>query len=490
MQVKPANLKRTLIKKSYHTADIMDLVNWVAATDKEDTDELSSQFAPTRAGLKQLFEFVDKTFTYEEDPPNAQWVQTPSYFYHESRKGDCKSFTVFISSVVYSMGLDHIIRYSSYGTKDFRHVYPVIVLPDGSQVPMDVVWKKQEGGPFGQEKPYTKKKDFYMKGGLYKLGDNNPCDDADMVGQVQGSLAELKAVLADIPDTIVTDGPGDITAMTSGELDRYLMKQRLEIFAHQEKSTKVKAEYEKGIVALQKGTIAGIGNLESTPFGVHIANFLRKTDADNKPAFAPFQLAVPKPQNNAVTGIGDWLKDVGEVFKGLFTKLVNWVFKGPARAMAPYFLFTFIKDLTKSKEVNRRKAEQEKTYQWILKTGRFEDDKLKALIFNEIKAQSGYTPEEILNDASKAKIASPALIALLPKIISAMGFVVEVIKKIAGLFKKPEKEAGTVSKENAPDLKVLEELNQPTATTPTTTAGSGSGLAIAAGLAALTLFVI
>jgi len=153
--IKPARPIKSLRKKDYRTPDIIDLVQEVIRTDVADTEEFASFFQPTRKSLKELFDFVDQTFTYSEDPKFNQWVQAPSFLF-ASKRGDCKSYTVFISSVLQNMGVDHLIRYTARYTSNFRHVYPVALLK-GKEIPMDVVWKQQEGGRFGTEKHFTKK---------------------------------------------------------------------------------------------------------------------------------------------------------------------------------------------------------------------------------------------------------------------------------------------------------------------------------------------
>lgn len=476
--VKPYRDTKRLVKVDYDTSDIIELVQNVLEDDRDDTEGLAKTIPVNRRGLRWLFNHVDNRITYNEDPQFNQWVQTPSYLYHKTREGDCKSYTVFISSVLYNMGVPHYIRYTAYGTKDFRHVYPVAIL-NGREIPMDVVWKVQEGGRFGKEKSFTKKKDFYVDG-LYKLGTTKAAQQS-----AQSTISQLEAVLADIPDSIITDGVGDITKMTSGQLDRVIMKEQLEIFASQS-TGKERQLYLRGLAAIRRGKVAGIGNLYQTRFGASLEQFLRNTAYDNALAFQPFTLAIP---SKAVVNGFNPFKAIGKVFKKLFAKLVNWIYKGPARKMAPYFLFTFINKSTSSKEINRRKAEQQKTYDWIKKAGRFDDKKLRGLIFNQIKSDTGMTPQEILNKGAEKTIAAlPAGLAakFAPKVLKALGLVVEVIKKITGLFKKKKEEvaeAGEVTAANAPDLELLEELNEK----PVEKQDS-SGVLLAAGMAALGVY--
>ncbi|MEM9259799.1 MAG: transglutaminase domain-containing protein, partial [Bacteroidota bacterium] len=254
--MKPARKRKDLRKKSFRTNDIIQLVQEVIKTDVDDTEVLAQQFSPTKEGLRALFELVDRSFRYEEDPPGSQWVQTPSYLWN-TRVGDCKSYTVFISSVLQNIGLPHLIRYAAYGTRQYRHVYPVALL-DGEKIPLDVVWKKQEGGPFGQEKPYTKKKDFRVEG-LYKLGNSRGFTEEAIIGQLKSDLEQIQAVSDSIPNTIEA-GMGDVTQMSAGELDRLIMADRYRTLAGITDHGGKKGQYLDAARAMEQGDIAGIGS--------------------------------------------------------------------------------------------------------------------------------------------------------------------------------------------------------------------------------------
>lgn len=483
--VKPARKIQRLRKKKYNTGDIVSLVQEVIKTDSDDTEGLARQFPTTKNGLMKLFNHAANRFIYTEDPEKNQWVQAPSYLYHISKEGDCKSFTVFLISVIRNMGLKSIVRYVSYGSKDYRHVYPIAILPTGEQVVMDLAYYKQEGGAFGTEKPFFKKKDIIVEG-LYKLGTVGNTKKG-----VEDSIAEMERLLRDIPDSIITDGVGDVTKMSNGQLDKYLMQDRLSAFAMHEKNPLKRKVYLDGVKAFKKGTIAGIGSIESSDFGIKLQQFINKANANTTPAFKPFKLQISKPSAHELSGLKDFLGKIGKAFGKLFKKLMNWVFKGAAKKMAPFFLFTFIKKKV-SPEVDRRKLAQTKIFKWIQKIGKFDQKKLETLIFNEIKKETGKTPKELLNGAANGKkigVLPAALVAKAPEIIKAMGLVVEVIKKVGGLFKK-EKESEEVTKEvneeNAPDLEVLakETTDEDIGADEQDPKGEGSGgLAIAAGIA-------
>ena len=87
--VAPYNNKVRLVKQKYRTGDIVSVVNEAVQTDKEQAAGLAQLFSPTKEGLRELFDYVDNRFQYQEDP-KGQWVQSPSYLHHESLVGDCK----------------------------------------------------------------------------------------------------------------------------------------------------------------------------------------------------------------------------------------------------------------------------------------------------------------------------------------------------------------------------------------------------------------
>jgi len=458
--IKPHVQQIDLRKRRYRTGDIIVLVQEVLETDHDDTKAFAELFSPDLEGLKMLFDFVDAHFNYVEDPNFNQWIQTPSFLWY-TKRGDCKSYTVFISSVLRNMGIKHRIRYVGYGSSKYTHVYPVALLK-GREVPLDVVWKKQEGGPFGQEKPFTKKKDYPVEG-LYKLGTSDSTNVHEFIGQVEDAVAEMELALADIPDSIIEDGPGDVTTFTKGELDRFIWQDRYEILADQESNPVAADRYRSAAIAMEQGNIAGIGSVGDDAFGKQVKAILSKANRNNQLAFAPFQLEIPNPIPAKMKGffknVGNWFKKVGKAFTRLYKKFVNSIFKGVGKAMGPYFIYLFAnKNRVKSPEIRRRIAQQQKTFNWIAKVGRLDHNQLKGTVLNGVKAKTGYTPEQIFKQGGTPEIAGPGFLAgLVGFVIKAIAWVVKTIEKIIGLFKKNKGEAGEIGEKNMSDPTLLEE---------------------------------
>lgn len=108
-----------------------------------------------------LFEFCVDNFTYKLDPQGEQLIKTPSRFLAD-KVGDCKSFAIFICSVLTNLNIPCVMRFVDYGEGDWRHVYAVAKI-EGRDVPLDVVAKILKDTEVGQELEYVRKKDVESK---------------------------------------------------------------------------------------------------------------------------------------------------------------------------------------------------------------------------------------------------------------------------------------------------------------------------------------
>lgn len=109
-----------------------------------------------------IFDYCVKTFTYKLDPQGEQLIKTPSRFLSD-KKGDCKSFAIFICSILTNLGIECVMRFVDMGEGDYRHVYAVAKLSNGSEFVLDVVATLQLGSAMGEEVAYVRKKDIESK---------------------------------------------------------------------------------------------------------------------------------------------------------------------------------------------------------------------------------------------------------------------------------------------------------------------------------------
>ncbi|MEO1626491.1 MAG: hypothetical protein AAFV25_15145 [Bacteroidota bacterium] len=116
-----------------------------------------------------------------------------------------------------------------------------------------------------------------------------------------------------------------------------------------------------------------------------------------------------------------------------------------------------------------------KTFKWISKASKFDEQKLTALMYNGVIKSTGKTPDQILNDTARTKIAGDrigAAAAIAIKVIKAVAMVITLVKKVQSLFKKNAKDAGPINEANASDVRILEIDDIPDEG-PTQTGGPG-----------------
>lgn len=198
--------KKQIVSTNFNTDDIMRLVLKADSvkSHREQTKELAKQFATTYDGMRRLWEFVKKGVRYAADPPEKQYVRSPARAWQDRNIGtDCKSFTLFITSVLQNLGLRYTIRFAGYEgnpTQNPTHVYPIAILPNGQQVILDAVWHY-----FDSEKPYKFKIDMERE-----------------LAYLTGVLDELKAKQAAVKQSIENFS---YARATPGQIDLHLKRQ-------------------------------------------------------------------------------------------------------------------------------------------------------------------------------------------------------------------------------------------------------------------------
>lgn len=103
--------------------------------------EFAKDFPPNKAGFLRLWKWVKRNIQYNEDGEDAQIIQEPARL-NMTRQGDCKSFSLFIGSVLACWRVPFSLMYVSYADSGTNHVYPVAHLPDGENVIIDAVWTR------------------------------------------------------------------------------------------------------------------------------------------------------------------------------------------------------------------------------------------------------------------------------------------------------------------------------------------------------------
>ena len=149
----------------YKNASVEDIIKAVVHADRL-SGHFTARFAPMlRAGthrqtLKNVWQFTRRNITYLRDTDGEEVVKSPGKTW-EDRTADCKSLSVFIASILKNLGYEYFYRVVFYdpASPNQGHIYPIAVLPDGEEVPMDAVNTK-----FDEEYAYWKAEDYQHNG--------------------------------------------------------------------------------------------------------------------------------------------------------------------------------------------------------------------------------------------------------------------------------------------------------------------------------------
>jgi hypothetical protein len=104
---------------------------------------------------RTLWQLVKNNIAYVVDPKGKQWIRTPARLFSDAQ-GDCKSYSVFIASCCYHLGIKGCFRFVSFKNGPPTHVY-VVVKNKGREIILDAVMPA-----FNQQKPYHQKWDYNM----------------------------------------------------------------------------------------------------------------------------------------------------------------------------------------------------------------------------------------------------------------------------------------------------------------------------------------
>lgn len=158
-QVKrPSNLEH-LKHSNGKTKDIIAAILEADKLAPSYTMEAAPQFlgASDLETCRNIWTALRNQVKYLEDPDGRQVIKSPGALWY-SKKGDCKSLSVFIASVLANLGIPYSYRFISQNRLDpFHHVY-IIANPDSQPIYIDAVLDR-----FNYQEPYKKKKDYMTR---------------------------------------------------------------------------------------------------------------------------------------------------------------------------------------------------------------------------------------------------------------------------------------------------------------------------------------
>jgi hypothetical protein len=167
------------------TYDTLDKMASIVHETLDDTKAISEvlQGASVQQTARNIWQFLYDHIDYVQDDTNFEELRRPLRTWHD-RKGDCDCYSIFISSVLTNLGIDHAFRMAGY-KDDFQHVYVIIPTGAGSD---DYIVVDPVLNAFNQEEPYSKKYDKHMKMPIKYL---NGVDDDILFAQPQASTPQV-----------------------------------------------------------------------------------------------------------------------------------------------------------------------------------------------------------------------------------------------------------------------------------------------------------
>lgn len=198
-----------------------DIINVIMSSDRKMSNymcDFAQQFEPTYEGLYDLWYWVRKNIKYIADKPGYEKVKDPRVTWKDGF-GDCKSFSLFVASVLRCIGVRYKYRFTSYNqNSDPTHVY-VIAHLKGREIIIDSVHTK-----YDDEADYIKKWDK-MPTRIYQL--SGPGKIA-IIGNARPTLAQR---IADAPKGSAPKRNININTLTGGQLTLELLDEQLRILS-------------------------------------------------------------------------------------------------------------------------------------------------------------------------------------------------------------------------------------------------------------------
>ena len=195
----PRSSGSTIVKRaSADTHDTIELIKRVVGSSLDHTSQLTPRLrgSDLRATCKAVWGFVYAHIQYKNDTPGIEQIRTPARIWADRKTGvDCDDYSVFVSSLLTNLHIDHAFRVTDYG-KGWQHIYVVVPVSRRSSSPLDQARRDAYividcvPDQFDFEVRYTKKMDFTMQ--LHQLSGLGNIDDGQ--DGLAGKRAQARAV--------------------------------------------------------------------------------------------------------------------------------------------------------------------------------------------------------------------------------------------------------------------------------------------------------
>ena len=155
---KPETVDRVIIDDGEveDTVELMKKVVWRYINDTKQIAQVLKG-STVRNTCENIWTFLHDHIQYRLDKKGVEQLRRPCRSWAERKEGiDCDCFSIFVSSILTNLGIQHSFRITKYNTDFYQHVY--VIVPSGkTNIIIDCVLSQ-----FDFEKEYSQKKDFTM----------------------------------------------------------------------------------------------------------------------------------------------------------------------------------------------------------------------------------------------------------------------------------------------------------------------------------------
>ncbi|MBA7514356.1 hypothetical protein ES705_06384 [subsurface metagenome] len=441
----PAPAKnKVLLHDDGTTKDIVKVILVTAPRGLGDTREFAKYIRGNNNmdTCRRLWDFLKDNIEYKKDPIGEQYIQTPAYTW--ARKiGDCKSYSIFISSVLKNLGIYHYFRFVSFKSpgNTFTHVY--VVVPDkGRQIIMDVVMPE-----FNTEKKFNHKQDYkmskiYQMSGIGQKPDRKNeirfnLGDRSMDDLTEGELDLLIARDRLLTEKQIVEG---LRGIGSLKAERYqdnldLINDALEAFSDakagrigdlEDEMDMIIEDAENGEYRMAD-SIIGIGSISGRREKRKAKRKARKAKRKAKRVVRKEKRVVRKVERKAkrvvrkekrkakggiISRTGKFLKKAAKGVAKVITAPARLVAKGILEIAlpkaAPHFLYLFLTDVKAGqapKVVQEKRKKQRKIANFITKGIGMKERHFMGIVRNGIMKRYKKSPEAVLKEMQSKKFA-------------------------------------------------------------------------------------
>ncbi len=216
---------------------------------KTDLKELAKNFRSdsTETTCKEIWSFIRGNIRYKKDPLGYQHPQEPLALWN-SKSGDCKSFSLFAASLLYSLKIPFAFRFVSFDEGDYSHVY-VVAVANGQKYIIDSTLPR-----FNYEDSFTKNLDHMIW--LQSIGEPAKSIPAGIIQLKDLSLSQRLEAVARLR-RLVQDNAAILEKATSVPLLLQMLEDTRR--ALQNNDTKAGAAALKKVLAIVAGKGEAVG---------------------------------------------------------------------------------------------------------------------------------------------------------------------------------------------------------------------------------------